>query len=147
YVCRRFDFGHSGEQGNFRGWELGRLDPTCDSYERLSPDLDRTFELNPAPLGTDSALLFSRISLPTPSTQSREIRRLDVATGQSASVRADADNPVLSPDGGRYLYRARVSPRGLYSVALSGGDAPIQISAEDVTSPIWSPSGDRVAYL
>ncbi len=147
YVCRRFDFGYSGDQGSFRGWELGRLDPACDSYQRLSPDLERTFELNPAPLATDSRLLFTRIVLPTPSTQTREIRRLDVASRQSEALRADADNPVISPDGSRYLYRSRAAPQGLFSASVSGDDAPIQISDQAVTSPIWSPSGDRVAYL
>ncbi len=152
YICRRSDFGYDGDQGHFKGWQLGRLDLDCGTYEAFGTLETNVFELNPAPIpagpsGADvSELLFTRITLTPPSTQAREIRRMQLSDGSSEAVLADADNPVISPDGTRMLYRARSAPRGLYVRDIAGG-TPVLIVAEDVTNPVWSPDGAQVAYL
>lgn len=152
YLCRRFDFGYDGDQGHFKGWQLGRLDLACGTYQAFGMLQNNVFELNPAPLvsgatGQDvSELLFTRITLTPPSTQKREIRRMRLDDASSESFLADADNPVVSPDGKRFLYRSRATPRGLYARDVAGG-TPVLIVAEDVTNPVWSPDGTRVAYL
>ncbi|MCB9607742.1 MAG: PD40 domain-containing protein [Polyangiaceae bacterium] len=152
YVCRRFDFAEDSSGGHFKGWQLGRIDFGCGTYQAYGALQDNVFELNPAPLlpaaaGQDvSELLFTRITLTPPNTQVREIRRMQVSDGSSEGFLADADNPVVSPDGKRFLYRSRVAPRGLYVRDVSGG-TPVSIVAADVTNPVWSPDGTRVAYL
>ncbi|MGE3668584.1 MAG: TolB family protein [Polyangiaceae bacterium] len=152
FVCRRSEFGYDGDQGHFKGWQLGRIDFGCSTYQAYGAQQENVFELNPAPLlpaaaGEDvSELLFTRITLTPPSTQTREIRRMQLADGSSESFLADADNPVVSPDGKRFLYRSRVAPRGLYVRDVSGG-TPVSIVAADVTNPVWSPDGGQVAYL
>ncbi len=66
-----------------------------------------------------------------------------------------ATGPAVSPDGGRVIYERRSNDimtdrtrTNLWIVGTDGkGHMPLMSGRKNFSSPVWSPSGDRIAYL
>ncbi len=66
-----------------------------------------------------------------------------------------ANNPQVSPDGSRIVYERRMNDimtdstrTNLWIVDADGGNhRPLVSGTESASSPRWSPSGDRIAYV
>ncbi|HNS98402.1 MAG TPA: hypothetical protein PKL73_15735 [Polyangiaceae bacterium] len=144
YVCRRYDF---SKTGSFKGWRIGRIDLSSRVFEFLTPEMDSVFALHPQPTPDETEMLYGMIDIPSsPPAGVRSIKKLHFATETFSFVRTDADTPVLSPDGKRYLYRNFLQKRTLWASSLDATNE-VQVVAAEVTKPVWSPDGSRVAYL
>lgn len=78
-------------------------------------------------------------------------RILDLSTGQTTLIVADASSPRLSPDGARIAFNSWLKPRVRLIVANSDG-SDRQIVARTTRSAgdagqIWSPDSARIAFL
>ncbi len=147
YLCRRYNFAFDNMVSTNDGYRLGRVGAgSCGKFEFLAELPANTIELNPAPLPCENSIYYTRIKIQG-TNQERSIRKIDLDTGMQSLIRDDADNPVISPRGDRYLYRDRTKSGALF-VARIGSDAePIRLTTGNVTSPVWSPDGTRVAYF
>jgi Tol biopolymer transport system component len=55
---------------------------------------------------------------------------------------------VLSPDGQKVAYKLGDFPTNLYVARIDGTNAQVIASSfDDIESPIWSPDGNRIAFL
>jgi hypothetical protein len=143
YLCRRSDFTATGESSTYR---LGRLDVASGAFTYLTPLVDLTHDLHPAPLADESAVLFTRIVITPPSTQHRSIQRLPLPTGDAAVIVDDASGVSLSPDGTRVAYSDWSDGFRLYVADLDGGGA-VRVSDDAASRAVFSPDGTRLAYL
>ena len=144
WVCRRYDF---TADASFSGWRLGRFDLGTKAFEFVTDDSASEYALNPQPLltgTTESDVWFTTISKGTKAT--RSVVHQPLPTGARVTARTDADHPVLSPDGKRYVYADDKDARKLHVSALDGtGD--VTIAGVAGTDPVFSPDGTHVAYL
>ena len=144
YVCRRYDFTPAGA---FKGWRLGRIHLATQAFEFLSPEVDKTYALFPQPTIDETQLYYGTIELiGSPPTQQQTILRVPLPSGTPETIRTEANRPVISPNGTRYLFQNHQDARFLWSSALDGSDA-FQVVAREASEPVWSPDGTRVAYL
>ncbi len=61
---------------------------------------------------------------------------------------SDDTAPALSPDGGRLAFLRGVDAPQLHLLSLDGGDASrVTDLPGGAGAPVWSPSGDRIAFL
>jgi len=144
YVCRRYDFNDAPE---YKGWRLGVIDLDTHDFEFLTPEQPMVFTLHPQPTPDESEMYFTQIDIPaSPPSGVRSIRKQSLPSGTDEAVRAEADSPMLSPDGTSYLFRNYFDEGTLWSSSLDG-QTTVQVVASRVTEPVWSPDGTRVAYL
>ena len=66
--------------------------------------------------------------------------------GATTVVRANAHEPVLSPDGTRYVYADDDDEGALHASTLDGV-TDLKLTSEAGTNAVWSPDGTKVAYL
>ena len=85
--------------------------------------------------------------MPRPGRQ--QLRWVELATGAVQTgfeFNGDGVSAVLSPDGRRLAYGARVAGRmgyGVFSAGLDGSDPELiaQLDHWSVSNPVWSPDG------
>lgn len=144
YVCRRYDF---TDAPSYKGWRLGVIEMATGDFSFLTDDVTNVFALHPQPNADETELYYSLIDVPaSPPSGLRSIRRMPLPSGASAAVRAEADSPLLSPDGTRYLYRNLQDARTLWSSSIDG-TTTFRVVAAEATEPVFSPDGSQVAYL
>jgi serine/threonine-protein kinase len=98
-------------------------------------------------VGHDGTLLYS---LPPEGPQPRElvwVDRTGRVTGQVGTA-TDLSGPMLSPDGTRVAFSARVDNTLDIWVrdVRSGAETRVSFEADDEVQPAWFPSGRRLAY-
>ena len=83
----------------------------------------------------------------------REIQRLDLASGQRATLIADAFSPALSPDGAQLAYVASDSRTFETSLCLANADGSARRQLvgtaggfADFLAPRFSPDGQQIAF-
>jgi Tol biopolymer transport system component len=76
-------------------------------------------------------------------------RSLDLATGQTTLVVADASTPTLSPDGAWIAFTSWLKPQGRLILANSDGSERriIARGLSDDGYQEWSPDSTRIAYV
>lgn len=147
YVCRRYDFGGTLSNPTYKGWRIGRLDLESLDFEFLVPEQDAIFSLHPQPTLDESEMYYGLIDVPaSPPSGVRSIQKKSLPSGNPSTVREKADNPMLSPDGTKYLYRNYEDSGTLWSSSLDG-TTTFQIVDAQASEPVWSSDGTRVAYL
>ena len=142
YVCRRYDF---DDLGHFKGWRIGKIDPSTKDFAFLTPDLPNTYDLFPQPLPDGISLLFGRIELQG-TKQNPSVLQMSLPDGTPTTLRTDGGRPALSPDGTRYVYQNSADAHTLYSSKLDGTD-PVKVTNAQASEPAWSPDGASIAYL
>ena len=140
YVCRRYDFTNTG---SFKGWRIGAIDLSTLSFSFITPEQNNIYALYPQPILDESEMFYGLVDA---MTGARTIKKMALPSGTSETVREQADSPLLSPDGSRYLFRNYEDGRSLWSSSLDG-QTTFQVVAAEVTEPVWSPDGSQVAYL
>jgi TolB protein len=79
-----------------------------------------------------------------------QIFRVNVQNGQFLKLTSLPDgayDPAWSPDGKYIVYVARKGNTSELWMMTSEGEKPIQISTLPARTPVWSPKGDKVAFL
>jgi len=143
YVCRRYDF-----QADFsnKGYRVGRLPVANGSIEWLGPEPPQTtLELHPLPNADDSELFYTVVEIAA-GKQTRKIVKKTLPNGTPTTVRDNAGNPALSPDGARILFADYTDKGALYSMKTDGSDV-VKVATRPGTEAGWSPDGSKVAYL
>jgi WD40-like Beta Propeller Repeat len=144
YLCRRYEFDAAG---GFKGYRIGAIDLATNDFEFLTPEQPMIFTLHPQPTPDESEMYYSLIDIPaSPPGGVRSIRKQSLPSGTDVPIRAEADAPLLSPDGSRYLYRNYLDNGTLWSSSIDG-QTTHQVVASRITEPVWSPDGTRVAFL
>jgi hypothetical protein len=140
YVCRRYDF---SDRGTFGGYRLGVLATADGSFEFLVPDEAMVYTLHPQEVAGE--LYYTRIAL-MPGMQERSIERMTLPSGAPETVRESAQDPLIAPGGGRYLYADLEAASALYESDLDGDNSVLVVNRAG-TSASYSPAGDAIAYL
>ncbi|GMV15536.1 MAG: hypothetical protein AMXMBFR56_37600 [Polyangiaceae bacterium] len=143
-VCRRRDFDASGGNKTYR---IGRL-ATSGAFEWLGLGEDATpttMELHPQVTSDESTLYYTLIQI-SGGKQARSIMKKTLPGGAPELVRASASSGVLSPDGTRLLFADTTQQSALFSMKLDGSDV-VKVATRNGTSAVWSPDGNKVAYL
>lgn len=146
YVCRRYDFRCDPEWYSVNeNYRIGRIELGTKAFEFVTDPTASEMDLYPQPDAAESSMLFTRVTIEG-SSQSRAIMQMALPTGTPTSVRADANGPVLSPDGLRYLYVDYDQNGWLYASDLDGQNE-VLVAEAHATSVRYSPDGQRVAFL
>jgi hypothetical protein len=141
YLCRRYDF--MPDFSN-KGYRVGRIDLGTLAFEFLTPE-NTDLDLYPAPTLDEATLYFTRIAV-SGGKQKRYIAKQPLPPAASMDVRTDANEPVLSPDGTRYLYNDYTDKGALYSSNLDGS-SPVKVVNRPAQGARFSPDGQKIIYL
>jgi hypothetical protein len=151
WVCRRYDFVEEGDGGDLtgtnKGYRIGRIDLPSNDFTFVTADdsSTSTSALYPQPTAGGGVYYSTSQSVSATETKST-VLFMPQACGAASVVRSDAHEPVLSPDGTRYVYADDSDTGSLHASALDGTMA-VKLTSEQGTNAVWSPDGTRVAYL
>jgi hypothetical protein len=150
WVCRRYDFEETGDGGDLmgtdKGYRIGRIDVASDDFTFVTPDVTDVEALYPQPTADGQGVYYSTSQVVSATQQNDAVEFMPLPCGATSTVRANAHEPVLSPDGTRYVYGDDTAMGALYASNLDGTGA-VKLTSEAGTSAVWSPDGTRVAYL
>ena len=121
--------------------EIWQIEPDGIAPRQLTKDSNLLFNFAVSPV--DDSLVFStrqngKIALATADPNGQNIRRLTDGTLDIL--------PVFTPDGENIVFRRGTSPTTLWSIAVSGGQSPKQLTGYQATHPSVSPDGKQIAF-
>jgi len=100
--------------------------------------------------GYSSILPLGKIALPV-YDQEREVYDVFVVYAEDmrwVKVASFADQPRLSPDGKRIVFRSRQAQKpGLYAVDIRGSNETRITASDEAGFPTWSPDGKHIAFV
>lgn len=142
YVCRRANYSLCDDYDPYR---VAAIDLATKAATYLTPADSPNMALHPQPLPDGKSLLFEQITV-TPQAIQHDIESLPLPPGAPTTLRQAATNPMISPDGARYVFLDTNDQNQLW-VSNLDGTQPVRISRHHGTSITWSPDGARVAFL
>jgi hypothetical protein len=150
WVCRRYDFQETGDGGDLmgtnKGYRIGRIDLPSNDFTFLTPDDPGDLALYPQPTADGGDVYYSTSQVVSATQTNDTVELVPLPCGTASSVRSNAREPVLSPDGTRYVYADDSQMGALYASNLDG-TSTVKLTSEAGTNAAWSPDGTKVAYL
>ncbi|MGH7295316.1 MAG: hypothetical protein ACRELB_10295 [Polyangiaceae bacterium] len=152
WVCRRYDFEETGDAGNLAGtnggYRVGWIDLATGAFSFFTPDdsSSATYALYPQPTADGAGVYYSTTQNVSATQTKSTLLYAPLCGGPAVDVRDGAREPVISPDGTRYVYASDAEKGALHASTLDGV-ADVKITAAAGTNAVWSPDGSRVAYL
>jgi hypothetical protein len=150
WVCRRYDFQETGDGGDLmgtnKGYRIGRIDLPSNDFTFLTPDEPDDLALYPQPTADGGSVYYSTSQVVSATQTNDTVELMPLPCGTASSERSNAREPVLSPDGTRYVYADDSQMGALYASNLDGTSS-VRLTSEAGTNAAWSPDGTKVAYL
>ena len=152
WVCRRYDFAEEGDGGNLmgtnKGYRIGRIALPSNEFTFVTADESSmsTVALYPQPTAGGQSVYYSTSQAVSATQTKSTVLAMPLPCGAATVMRSDARDPVLSPDGTRYVY-ADDSDKGALHASTLDGTTAMKLTSEAGTNAAWSPDGTKVAYL
>jgi hypothetical protein len=152
WVCRRYDFAETGDGGDLtgtnKGYRIGRIDLATTDFTFLTADesATATYALYPQPTPDGQGFYYSTTQDVSATQTKSTVLLMPLCGGAPSDVRDQAHEPVLSPDGTRYVYASDAEAGALHASTLDAAN-DVKLTSEAGTNAVWSPDGTKVAYL
>jgi hypothetical protein len=152
WVCRRYDFAETGDGGDLMGtnlgYRIGRIALPSNEFTFVTADgsSTSTVALYPQPTADGQGVYYSTSQSVSATQTKSTVVRMPLPCGVASTVHSDAREPVLSPDGTRYVYADDTDTGALHASTVDG-KTTVKLTSAAGTNAAWSPDGTRVAYL
>jgi hypothetical protein len=139
YLCRRTDF---MADGSSTGYRIGKIDLSSLAFTWITAANPAAYDLYPAPTHDGLNLLYTEAPVPT---GQRSLLNRTLSTNTDMLLRSNVNEPVISPDGTRYVYEDYGQSGAIVASDLNGQNT-VTLATEKGTGARWSPDGTMVIF-